>query len=372
MRYIALHDYGKAYYKYSDNGYGIISTAHNVRVCEGLNSHFYLTFKMLVTDPLFKRIADFSVFVVDANPKYPNQKFFLTDMKCNNLGIVEIKAIHKTFELSRDVIHYATMVDRTCHYAISEVCDEGQTDEAKDYVSESDLEGTATIYPRCTTINDALFGAGDSVINVYSRMNSGKLGKLGAHIIRDNKDRPKLSIMKSRGTDTGIILAYGTNLAKYESVYESANFCNAIYPFAIDPVTNYYVMGDRNIISPKWVRGTPLIYNTKDFSDRFDGENRPTVTKLEEMAAQYFRDSFCDEISVSYSFDFEKMRTTGDFFELPMSQLSNVCLGDWVTIKHPLYGLDMKAFITEYEYDPYKREYTKLVIGNVRRSILKV
>lgn len=72
----------------------------------------------------------------------------------------------------------------------------------------------------------------------------------------------------------------------------------------------------------------------------------------------------------TYKVEFQELSQTEEYKDYAV--LQQVYLGDTVTVKHKEDNLDIQAKAISYKYDPIKREYIEITLGNFKESFTNV
>ncbi|MGR3778226.1 phage tail spike protein [Bacillus paramycoides] len=73
-----------------------------------------------------------------------------------------------------------------------------------------------------------------------------------------------------------------------------------------------------------------------------------------------------DQPKATYKVEFQELSQTEEYKEYKILQC--VWMGDIVTVKHEEDGIDIQAKVIAYKYDPIKKEYINVTIGNFKES----
>jgi hypothetical protein len=190
-------------------------------------------------------------------------------------------------------------------------------------------------------------------------------------------DNYVIRLHKHRGRDTGILIAYGKNMTDIKVTTSLESAYTALFPYAIKDKQLYTseVLEYETEPALKIIEYDPImpVENKSGISDRIlirdftsDFTNDETISKrtLAEKAEQWLKDNDINSPSVNVSVSFVNLWESSEYEEL--QALERVSLCDWVTVRHSILGVDLKAQVVKTVYDVLADRYQKMELGSAR------
>lgn len=188
----------------------------------------------------------------------------------------------------------------------------------------------------------------DKEQTLYSALLDGKhsiVGTWEGELIRDNL---ALSIKANRGQDRGVVISTHYNLKKYQRTKESSQLITRIHA-----TSTFKQEGQEKDTVLTVTVDSPLI-NAYPFINEvtYTNNNLKTRQELIEWASTKFRLEGIDK---------PKDAIVIEAFELDGQ---TVHLGDTVTLKSKLHGIDMRKKAVAYDYDPLTETYRSITFDD--------
>lgn len=171
-------------------------------------------------------------------------------------------------------------------------------------------------------------------------------------------DRYSVQLMQARGTDRGVVIAYGKNLTDLTQEKNISEMYTGVLP--------YWTGGDGDMIRGA-VQYAPGNWNytrikAVDLSSEFDG--KPSEAQLNTAGQRFIAREKIGEPKVSLKVSFVPPGSLG------LHALEDLRLGDTVTVRYEKLGIDVKAAVTAYTWDVLRERYVSVEIGD-RESAAK-
>ncbi|WP_100065109.1 phage tail spike protein [Miniphocaeibacter massiliensis] len=192
------------------------------------------------------------------------------------------------------------------------------------------------------------------------------LDKWGGLLERDNFD---INILAD-GKDNGYIIEYGKNLIGIEDELDTSEVVTSLLPTWVDEGNKVYYLPEKYIDSP--LEDKYPIPRVKEYRVTLEEEEKELPIKeiealVRDRAEKQFSENKIDEPIISMKVDFVELSKTEAYKKLNFLQTLN--LNDYVTVKVPKLGIDVKSQVVQYKYDALGERYKSLVIGNFKRDL---
>ncbi|WAX25065.1 hypothetical protein YS771_GM000056 [Streptococcus phage YS771] len=302
-------------------------------VKETLNGDFVLNFTYPITDSgLFRELKE-DYLVRSPVPVLGHQLFRIKKVIEGDTSL-EVVAYHISDDVMTRLVSPFRCEQVPCATALSSMVMASKS-PLGDFSFTSDIVKNRTY----TT---------DKEQTLYSSLMDGKhsiLGTWEGELVRDNL---ALSIKSERGQDRGVVISTHYNLKKYQRTKESSQIITRIHA-----TSSFKQEGqDREAVLQVTV-DSPLI-NAYPFINEVTYTNNSVRTRQEliEWASSKFRLEGIDK---------PKDAIIIEAFELDGQ---TVHLGDTVTLKSKLHGIDVRKKALAYDYDPLAKNYRSITFDD--------
>ena len=357
--------YNENFTEYDSNGLGLLKDIIECTVDEELNGDFELVFKYPVKGFLFEYLQRENIIKADASNSLKGQLFRIYNITKAFDGIVTVYAKH----ITHDLVNYSLNEDinqenANCENAGNYMLSKSDAPNKFQIHSNVDMLGNYKL-DRKNDCMSAIIGVRGSLIDTYGN---------GAKILKNNFD---ISILKRRGSDNNVLIAYAKNLTGFELIEDTSDMITRIKPYATyspqqtesetdntnEEKTIYldeiYVDSDRidkyQTIKSKWI----------DFSEKFENTT-PTREKLKLYANAYFADNNCDIPKLTYKIEFQPLSYTEEYKEYKI--LEDISMDDGVCIFNKKYGIKDEVRVIKTKYDVLKERYISIELGDPRTT----
>ncbi|HFI0941176.1 TPA: phage tail spike protein, partial [Streptococcus suis] len=302
-------------------------------VNETLNGDFVLNFTYPITDSgLFRELKE-DYLVRSPVPVLGHQLFRIKKVIEGDTSL-EVVAYHISDDTMTRLVSPFRCEQVSCATALSSMVMASKS-PLGDFSFTSDIVKNRTY----TT---------DKEQTLYSSLLDGKhsiIGTWEGELVRDNL---ALTIKSERGQDRGVVISTHYNLKKYQRTKESSQIITRIHA-----TSSFKQEGqDRETVLQVTV-DSPLI-NSYPFINEVTYTNNHVKTRQEliEWASSKFRLEGIDK---------PKDAIIIEAFELDGQ---TVHLGDTVTLKSKLYGIDVRKKAIAYDYDPLAKNYRSITFDD--------
>lgn len=302
-------------------------------VKETLNGDFVLTFTYPITDSKHYQALKEDYLVRCPVPVLGHQLFRIKKVVEGNHSI-EVTAYHISDDVMTRLLNPFSCEQQPCATALSSLVMASKT-PLGDVSLTSDITKNRTY-------------TADKEQTLYSALLDGKhsiVGTWEGELVRDNL---ALTIKSSRGQNRGVVISTHYNLKKYERTKESSKVITRIHASS-----TFKEEGQETETVLKVTVDSPLIGNYPFINEvTYTNNNLKTRQELEEWARAKFRlegiDKPTDAITI-------------EVYELDGQ---TVHLGDTVTLKSRLHGIDMTKKAVAYDFDPLTLTYRSLTFDD--------
>ncbi len=352
---------------FENNGLGFFNRCTKCNVAEERNGIYELEMSVLPSDRLAKTSVCGMFVKAKPNPFDDPQLFEIYSMSVNR-DKIDIQAQHIHYFLNTNV---TTEPPAKFTGTPSEVWNAAQIYFALDnpFTFTSNITSSNTILPgnkRNISASEFLSGLDGSVLDVF-----------GGEYYYDNFS---VSLLQRRGTDTGIALRYGSNISSKQQDSSNQTVYSHIMPYAL--VKTKYLSTNAegqmyvNLNNAIEMAYSPLTYKKAllyDFTDRMKDvtlnvispgqfENLSDVkTRLRQETMNYINKSGAALTQISTNIQVDLTET--------LSGLQGCKLCDTVLIDLDGNGTKSRAKIIKTVYDVLGERYTKIELGQPRKTI---
>ena len=334
--------------------YGPIDSICEAFVEEERNGLFELSFVMLNTDSLFNYIKEENIVVVNANDTLLNQKFriYMTRKLMNNR--VEVFARHISFDLMYDYIDNISFDNQSCEYALNQLF--RNSNFSTHYKGYSNIVNAQNYKMSMANVLEAIGGKKGSIIDTFGT---------GAEILRDNEN---IHVLNKRGHDNDVVIEYRKNLTGFELEEDNTDLVTRILPYAKynDEETNEEVILKANYVDSSLINNYshPYIKHI-DYSEKFEDNEIPTVSKLQTLANNEYKNNKVDIPKQNFKIEFIPLSKCVGYEGLE----DKISLCDTVTIKDTRYNINTQAKVIKVIFNVLKNRYESMELGEPRTSL---
>lgn len=170
---------------------------------------------------------------------------------------------------------------------------------------------------------------------------------------------------KERGADNGVVISYAKNLTGFKCDEKTSGIVTGAMAVWIVEDENGNII---NQVYSGWARVENNLSYSRDvvIDCSADFETEPTPEQLYSVAMQYVQ-SQKNAPYYSISVEFVNLGDTEEYKHLKDLEEVNLC--DIVTIRHPIYNIDVKEKVVKTVYDSLKEKYVKIHFGETVRTI---
>lgn len=322
-----INIYDRKETSYTRNGLAVLNECRECKIIEKLNNEY----ELLLSYPLFSKkasyIQPFNVIKADGQLF----RIYNTD-KDSKAGVVTANARHIFYDLLNYIVEDRRAENKTCQEALEIIIEELGIDDV--FEVESDLTKTATQY----------MVKKNGVESVFLLVNEWQ-----GELVRDNFN---IKINKSKGMDKGVHIRYGKNIIGISEKINCDNVATWIYPVG----TNGITLPEKYLLNPAWEDSdypSFALIKKVEFKDA-------TSEGILRIEAQKYLEANANP-DVNYKVDFILLGQTEEYKDY--KALEQVEVGDIVTVKHSILGIDIKVKVISIERDILSAKNTKVELG---------
>ncbi|WP_459499907.1 phage tail spike protein [Bacillus sp. C1] len=346
---------------FTHNGIGILDPhIYDPSVEEELNGLFVFKFRYPLFAPYGTEIDGMSI--VKAPTPDGDQLFRIATAK-PSMGELEVFCYHIFYDLTENLIEdifpesingsgALERISRGCQYK-------------HPFVFFSDI-------PKVSSARIVRKNPVEAILD--SSQENSFINRWGGELLRDNFD---VKMLNHRGRDRGVEIRHKKNLLGYEGTVDWKSPVTRIMPQGFDglflpekyvdsPLINKYPHPKIRIVEFKHIKAA--------IGDNADDEGAVPLEEayklLRAAAKEIFEVQKVDQPQATYKVEFQELSQTEEYKDFAV--LQRVYMSDTVTVIHSEDNLHIQAKVISYKYDPIKKEYTNLTIGNFKNSFTDV
>lgn len=330
---------------FSHHGYALDDISNDI-VTWQLNAKFTFTFDY----PMFSEHAGDLVAENIVRVPVPGGKAaFRIAQVIKSMGHLSITAYHVFWDLNDDFIADTNIVDKDGQGALDQIM--RAANYPTGFKALSTIGNVTNARLVRMSIIKALLGTDDNSF----------LNRWGGEF--DWQDF-SFSVNPRLGKDRGVHFEYAHNLTGYEATKDSSGIITRLLPEGY----NGLLLPELYVDSPKLGNYRKPKIGTKTYHDikaidetQATGDQKGAVPVqeayelLRAAAAKEFSESHIDEAKWTYKLNVALLENTEEYKDLSIT--TTVLPGDTVTITHKLDGIDVRARLTGYTWQPSNHSY---------------
>ena len=333
--------------RFVTNGLGVLVDAGYCTVTEERNGEFELELQYPINGSHYADIGLDRIILAKPNTDGEPQAFRIYHVSKPMSGVVTVRAEHISYQLSNIVV--MPFKSATPSGLLQSIKDNSVGDNPfsfwTDKIGEREFD-----YTTPQSARSLLGGSVGSALDLF-----------GGEFEFDNFS---VKLHSARGYDNGVVIAYAKNLTGVKCDERVDGIVNGVIP--------YWQSQDENgnvdtVVGDFQYKETSLSFSRNVSLDcSADFTEKPTKEQLNDRAVAYLEYSR-NAPYVSVSVEFVNLGDTEEYKQY--KNLEKVSLCDVVTVRHPLYGIDVKAKVVKTVFDSINEKYEKIEIGEARTNI---
>ncbi|EOO36951.1 phage minor structural protein [Bacillus cereus VD133] len=200
------------------------------------------------------------------------------------------------------------------------------------------------------------------------------INRWGGELKRDNFD---VEMLQNRGRDRGVVIQHKKNLLGYEGHVDWKSPVTKIMPKGFDglllpekyvdsPLINKYPFPKIKVVEFEHIKAAVGDYVNDEDAIPLEEAYR----RLREESKAMYDVNHIDQPKATYKVEFQELSQTEEYKNYQV--LQRVWMGDTVTVEHAKDGIYIKAKVIGYKYDPLKKEYNSITLGNYKESFTDI
>ena len=349
--------YRKDEVDFSHNGLGSLDNAIiNPIVKWHDNGAFTLEFKYPIFEKHGKDIENSSI--IKANDADGSNLFFVYKIQ-PSMGYISVFCYQISYKLAFNAIDDTFIVNKNGQQALNQIS--SSTQYKHNFKFSSDIS---------TIANSRVVRKNVIEFLLDSKLENSFINRWGGHIIRQNFN---IAMNESYSRDSkNYTIRHRKDLKGYSAEIDESTVVTRIRPIGAD-----------GLMLPKIYVDSPLInaypeprIQEYEYSDvkvkqkATDEEGFNTIdeaySELRRLAKLEFTENKVDVPHASYKVEFVALQDTEEYKDL--KNLAKLKAGDTVTVIHEEDGLNIKAQIVEYSYNPLSNSYNSITLGNFQKT----
>lgn len=346
---------------FNHGGIGALFETTSCVVEEERNGAFEIEFKYPVDGRLYKYIEEGCLVKAKPNDTAEPQLFSIYRSTKPINGIVTFYGEHISYELSGNPVESVEVENAIAQDAIGRVLAAALLPHK--YTAQSDITTPNSTSIARASVRAALGGVSGSILSVW-----------GGEYEFDNF---KIKLHSSRGTKTGIKIAYGKNLTDLQQEKNISEVYVGVYPYAKytpqaaenaaeQPEEVVVSLPEKIIWSPHAAAYARKRVCIKDFSDRFNGANEITEEQLREVVEAWVETSGFDVPAVSITVSFVHLWHSPEYAQYALLERVNLC--DRVSVEFSKLGVSATAKVIKTKYDVLNEKYLSITLGSAKAN----
>ena len=346
---------------FDHGGIGALFETTSCVVEEERNGAFEIEFKYPVDGHLYKYIEEGCLIKAKPNDTAEPQLFSIYRSTKPINGIVTFYGEHISYELSGNPVESVEVENAIAQDAIGRVLAAALLPHK--YTAQSDIITPNSTSIARASVRAALGGVSGSILSVW-----------GGEYEFDNF---KIKLHSSRGTKTGIKIAYGKNLTDLQQEKNISEVYVGVYPYAKytpqaaenaaeQPEEVVVSLPEKIIWSPHAAAYARKRVCIKDFSDRFNGANEITEEQLREVVEAWVETSGFDVPAVSITVSFVHLWHSPEYAQYALLERVNLC--DRVSVEFSKLGVSATAKVIKTKYDVLNEKYLSITLGSAKAN----
>lgn len=363
--------------RFRNNGLGRLTDCISCVVTEERNGVYECEFEYPVTGQHYSDIQEGRIIFCTHDDTRTGQPFEIYKRSAEINGVVTFNASHISYRLSKVALEPFTAT--SCAHALSEITNHSVNVNQFDFWTDKEVSGNFKLErPKC--VREMLGGSEGSILDVY-----------GTGEYEWDKFTVKLHL--HRGTDTGVEIRYGKNLADLTDERDYGEVNNGIYPYYQSSETSELITLPEKVV---YGQGTRVFHDywtdenyvrimsdtlepfefdywvseivPVDFTGDFD--EPPTIEQLRAKTEAYINNSRSWLPDQNLEVDFVQLWQLPEYENIAPLQRVRLC--DTVTVIHPALGVSATEKVVKVVYNVLLDRYDSMELGTAKTTLADV
>ena len=334
-------------------GIGVLRECTSCEVTEERNGSFELTLKYPTGGDLFSYLKNERIIVAKPNDLSKNQAFRIYKVTTPLKGEVTAYAQHISYDLATIGVMPFDIENASPKYAIDQV------------LLHSSIPNNFSFQSDYLTVKQFKVSKPVSIRSLLGGSEGSILDSWGGEFEWDNF---KIKHHTHRGSDNGVVIAYGKNLTKLEHESDITDIYTHILPYGVikDDNDKETVVTLPECVLPltSTILKNGKVY-IRDFTDDFKEDERITEYELRTKANVWIKNHPLGVENSSIEVSFEPLWNQSEYAAIH----ERLSLCDTVTVKHSNLGVTAKMKVVKTVYDSLKEKYKSITLGTLKSSL---
>jgi phage minor structural protein len=334
-------------------GIGVLRECTSCEVTEERNGSFELTLKYPTSGDLFSYLKNERIIVAKPNDLSKNQAFRIYKVTTPLKGEVTVYAQHISYDLATIGVMPFDIENASPKYAMDQV------------LLHSSIPNNFSFQSDYLTVKQFKVSKPVSIRSLLGGSEGSILDSWGGEYEWDNF---KIKHHTHRGSDNGVVIAYGKNLTKLEHESDITDIYTHILPYGVikDDNDKETVVTLPECVLPltSTILKNGKVY-IRDFTDDFKEDERITEYELRTKANVWIKNHPLGVENSSIEVSFEPLWNQSEYAAIH----ERLSLCDTVTVKHSNLGVTAKMKVVKTVYDSLKEKYKSITLGTLKASL---
>ena len=334
-------------------GIGVLRECTSCEVIEERNGSFELTLKYPISGDLFSYLKNERIIVAKPNDLSKNQAFRIYKVNTPLKGEVTVYAQHISYDLATIGVVPFDIENASPKYAMDQV------------LLHSSIPNNFSFQSDYLTVKQFKVSKPVSIRSLLGGSEGSILDSWGGEYEWDNF---KIKHHTHRGSDNGVVIAYGKNLTKLEHESDITDIYTHILPYGVikDDNDKETVVTLPECVLPltSTILKNGKVY-IRDFTDDFKEDERITEYELRTKANVWIKNHPLGVENSSIEVSFEPLWNQSEYAAIH----ERLSLCDTVTVKHSNLGVTAKMKVVKTVYDSLKEKYKSITLGTLKASL---
>ena len=334
-------------------GIGVLRECTSCEVTEERNGSFELTLKYPTSGDLFSYLKNEKIIVAKPNDLSKNQAFRIYKVNTPLKGEVTVYAQHISYDLATIGVMPFDIENASPKYAMDQV------------LLHSSIPNNFSFQSDYLTVKQFKVSKPVSIRSLLGGSEGSILDSWGGEYEWDNF---KIKHHTHRGSDNGVVIAYGKNLTKLEHESDITDIYTHILPYGVikDDNDKETVVTLPECVLPltSTILKNGKVY-IRDFTDDFKEDEKITEYELRTKANVWIKNHPLGVENSSIEVSFEPLWNQSEYAAIH----ERLSLCDTVTVKHSNLGVTAKMKVVKTVYDSLKEKYKSITLGTLKASL---
>ncbi len=333
------------------SNYGICPLYDSItcQVTEELNGEYFLELEYPRTGQWASELIVDRVILAEPHDGAKPQAFRITEVTFDMIGTIAIHAEHVSYQLNQVIIGQGTTATFNSAVGMWNALTAARIAGTNPFTFSSD---TSPISGGSLSLNV------ESPDGLRSFLGGGAGAMCELFKGEFEFDNYSVKLLRSRGTDRGVKIAYGKNLTGLTYDVNMEGCITGVVVFWTDGTV---YRQNAQAITNDYAFNHFAVY---DASDAF--ETAPTTAALREFALNWLAENAAPP-TLAVEVAFVPLWQTDEYRDY--YALERVSIGDIVEVEYPPIGIDVKAKVVRTVYNVLLGRYTEMSISTVRKSL---